>query len=137
MPSTTTSTLAALAAAAVFAASGADAQTTAAAYPSRVPTSCNVSAPQLFGNGACENSPTLTLNTLLCGWDGGDCCTATCRPSNRSLAGNCSGINDRFTCKDPVVAPPVVVEAACNVSQVSKYAPSAWWVAWGQAEGRR
>ena len=57
---------------------------------------CNASAAVLddISNGQCENYA--AYNSLVCNWDGGDCCIKSCTPS--SGAGTCE---TWFDCQDP------------------------------------
>lgn len=60
----------------------------------------NVSASEL-GNGFCNHGP---WNTVACGFDGGDCCEATCQSpdvgNSTQLEFSCAPLG--FACKDPV-----------------------------------
>lgn len=67
---------------------------------------CDVSSKSYLGDGDCDGS---TYNTLMCGWDGGDCCNSTCVSSTYSCSGG-------FDCRDPT-APDVY--PMCDVSSKS------------------
>jgi hypothetical protein len=59
----------------------------------------NVSAEEL-GNGFCNNGP---WNTVVCGFDGGDCCEDTCKPpdlGNATMEFSCAPLG--LSCRDPV-----------------------------------
>ena len=55
---------------------------------------CAVSYPSYLGDGHCDN--TNEYNTMMCGWDLGDCCEDSCESS---LAYTCG--NYTFACRDP------------------------------------
>jgi hypothetical protein len=59
-------------------------------------TLCNVKRPSWIGDGICETRG--GYNTEQCGWDGGDCCKATCDLIFCGVFG--------FDCKDPEILYP-------------------------------
>jgi len=69
-----------------------DGPTTLAGYPN-----CNVSNPPWVGDGYCDHQG--DYNSLECGYDGGDCCAATCQ-SGPSTCGE-----HGYHCDDPNAQP--------------------------------
>ena len=57
---------------------------------------CNIKFPTWLGDGICERRG--GYNTERCGWDGGDCCKATCNLFFCGITG--------FDCKDPAILYP-------------------------------
>jgi len=64
--------------------------------PTKVPTTCNVRNPSFVGDGWCDS---LTYNNANCNYDGGDCCSQTCKAS----WWNYCGING-YNCINPLYA---------------------------------
>ena len=62
---------------------------------------CDSTTNSWVGDGYCDDFDGLDLNTELCGYDGGDCCPGTCRPSDGYVCGYtyCS------SCDDPAEQP--------------------------------
>ena len=79
-----------------------DDATTAAPAPAPVPANCSATACEVphaawLGDGACDADISQCYNTAACGWDGGDCCEATCRDTATRTCGTAAP----YVCKDP------------------------------------
>ncbi|KAH8064432.1 hypothetical protein JL722_1302 [Aureococcus anophagefferens] len=75
---------------------------TAAPAPAPVPANCSATACEVphaawLGDGACDADISQCYNTAACGWDGGDCCEATCRDTATRTCGTAAP----YVCKDP------------------------------------
>ena len=79
-----------------------DDATTAAPAPAPVPANCSATACEVphaawLGDGACDADISQCYNTAACGWDGGDCCEATCRDTATRTCGTAAP----YVCRDP------------------------------------
>lgn len=72
---------------------------------------CFVNNPSYVGDGYCDTES--NYNTHVCGWDGGDCCAATCvvPPTSAFTCGE-----NNFVCADPNVNPPNTTTATTTTT---------------------
>jgi hypothetical protein len=67
-----------------------------------LPPGCDPPNPDWIGDGWCDQDA--SYNSAVCGYDGGDCCTATCDALN--LLHHCT---QPFDCKDPAASPFTII----------------------------
>jgi hypothetical protein len=85
-----------------------------------------------FADGVCHHAGMpLTLNTANCGWDGGDCCSQTCRGREAGQCGSPAADgadaediaeeadSPAFVCREPAVLDVLSNGGACDASRLS------------------
>ena len=76
-------------------------------------SACQVDTPSFIGDSICDADVT-GLNTMECGWDGGDCCESTCDGRSSNQCGE-----NAFFCLDPNATETIVVGGVCDVAFTS------------------